>query len=130
MNRSFDSQAGDIQVQVRTEYLAEQSNPEQARYVFAYHIKITNQGSHSARLMTRHWVIMDGEARTQEVRGDGVVGEQPKLAPGETYEYTSGTVLETPVGSMHGSYGMIDESGTPFDADIPAFTLAMPRVLH
>jgi len=130
MSQQVHSQGGDIQVQVRSEYLAEQSNPEQARYVFAYHIKITNQGRQSARLMTRHWVIMDGEARTQEVRGDGVVGEQPRLAPGETYEYTSGTVLETPVGSMHGSYGMIDETGVTFDAAIPAFTLAMPRVLH
>jgi len=130
MNQGFDGQRDDIQVQVKTEYLAEQSNPAQARYVFAYHIKITNQGRHSARLMTRHWVIMDGEARTQEVRGDGVVGEQPRLEPGETFEYTSGTVLETPVGSMQGSYGMIDESGAPFDAAIPVFTLAMPRVLH
>lgn len=120
----------DIEVQVKTEYLPEQSNPEQSRYVFAYHIRITNTGHRSARLLTRHWIIMDGEARTQEVRGEGVVGEQPHLAPGETFEYTSGTVLETPVGSMHGSYRMIDDTGTEFDAPIPAFTLAMPRVLH
>ena len=78
----------------------------------------------------RHPAIMDGEARVQEVRGDGVVGEQPQLAPGETYEYSSGTVLETPVGSMHGSYGMIDDAGLRFEAPIPAFTLAIPRVLH
>lgn len=130
MKANADSQSHDIRVQVKSEYLPDQSNPEQARYVFAYHVRITNQGPHSARLMTRHWVIMDGEARTQEVRGDGVVGEQPRLAPGETYEYTSGTVLETPVGSMHGSYGMVDEDGLPFDAPIPAFTLAIPRVLH
>jgi ApaG protein len=120
----------DILVRVQSEYLPEQSNPAESRYVFAYHVKITNQGDHAARLLTRHWVIMDGEARVQEVRGDGVVGEQPQLAPGETYEYSSGTVLETPVGSMHGSYGMIDEAGLRFEAPIPAFTLAIPRVLH
>jgi len=120
----------EIRVQVQSEYLASQSNPEESRYVFAYHVTITNAGAHTARLLTRHWVIMDGEARVQEVRGEGVVGEQPQLAPGESYEYSSGTVLETPVGSMHGSYGMIDADGQRFDAAIPAFTLAIPRVLH
>lgn len=120
----------EIRVQVQSEYLADQSNPSESRYVFAYHVKITNEGAETARLLTRHWVIMDGEARVQEVRGDGVVGEQPQLAPGESYEYTSGTVLETPVGSMHGSYGMIAEDGQRFEAPIPAFTLAIPRVLH
>ncbi len=124
------AESHDILVHVKSEYLAEQSNPAESRYVFAYHVKITNAGAHAARLLTRHWVIMDGEARVQEVRGDGVVGEQPQLAPGESYEYTSGTVLETPVGSMHGSYGMIDEGGQRFEAPIPAFTLAIPRVLH
>jgi ApaG protein len=119
-----------IQVQVQSEYLASQSNPDESRYVFAYHVTITNTGSHSAQLLTRHWVIMDGEARVQEVRGEGVVGEQPQLEPGESYEYSSGTVLETPVGSMHGSYGMIDADGEPFEAAIPAFTLAIPRILH
>ncbi|MDP2225926.1 MAG: Co2+/Mg2+ efflux protein ApaG [Moraxellaceae bacterium] len=119
-----------ILVQVRSEYLPDQSNPAESRYVFAYHVKITNESAHAARLLTRHWIIMDGEERVQEVRGDGVVGQQPQLAPGESYEYTSGTVLETPVGSMHGSYGMIDEDGQRFEAPIPAFTLAIPRVLH
>lgn len=119
-----------IQVRVKSEYLPEQSNPAESRYVFAYHVSITNTGHHSARLLTRHWVIMDGEARIQEVRGDGVVGQQPELAPGECYEYSSGTVLETPVGSMHGSYGMVDAGGQAFEAPIPAFTLAIPRVLH
>lgn len=119
-----------IEVQVQSEYLPEQSNPEQARYVFAYHITITNAGDTPAQLLTRHWIIMDGEARRQEVRGDGVVGEQPELAPGESYRYSSGTVLETPVGSMHGSYGMVDRHGVHFDAPIPAFTLAIPRILH
>jgi ApaG protein len=130
MNNETAAHAHDIRVQVRSEYLPDQSNPAESRYVFAYHVTISNEGSQPARLLTRHWVIMDGEARTQEVRGDGVVGEQPRLAPGETYEYTSGTVLDTPVGSMHGSYGMIDETGQPFDAAIPAFTLAIPRILH
>lgn len=120
----------DIQVQVKSEYLEDQSNPAESRYVFAYHVRITNAGTQPARLLTRHWIIMDGEARVQEVRGDGVVGEQPQLAPGASYEYSSGAVLETPVGSMHGSYGMIDAAGQPFEAPIPAFTLAMPRVLH
>ena len=121
MNNDTITHEHDIRVQVKTEYLPEQSNPAESRYVFAYHITITNEGSQPARLLTRHWVIMDGEARTQEVRGDGVVGEQPRLTPGESYEYTSGT---------HGSYGMIDEAGQHFDAAIPAFTLAIPRVLH
>lgn len=119
-----------IQIQVQSEYLAHQSSPEESRYVFAYHITITNTGAHTAQLLTRHWVIMDGEARVQEVRGDGVVGEQPQLEPGESYEYSSGTVLETPVGSMHGSYGMIAADGEHFEAAIPVFTLAIPRVLH
>lgn len=121
---------GGIQVKVKTEYLAKQSSPAESRYVFAYHITITNIGHQSARLLNRHWIITDGEARVQEVRGEGVVGEQPYLAPGESYEYTSGTVLETPVGSMQGSYGMVRDNGEKFDAPIPAFTLAMPRVLH
>lgn len=129
-NEMPQSAPHDIHVQVHTEYLADQSNPAESRYVFAYHVRITNAGIESARLLTRHWVIMDGEARVQEVRGDGVVGKQPHLAPGETYEYSSGTVLETPVGSMHGSYGMVGADGQHFDAPIPAFTLAIPRVLH
>ena len=119
-----------IAVKVKTEYLPEQSSPQDCRFVFAYHIQIINEGEHPARLLTRHWVITDGEARTEEVRGDGVIGEQPSIAAGETYQYSSGAVLKTPVGSMHGSYGMIDESGNHFDAVIPAFRLAVPRMLH
>lgn len=119
-----------ISIQVRSEYLAEPSNPAEKRYVFAYHIRIRNEGARTARLLTRHWIITDAEARVQEVRGDGVIGEQPTLAPGEHFEYTSGSVLETPVGSMHGSYGMIDETGERFESPIPAFTLAIPRVLN
>jgi ApaG protein len=127
---NYQPDQSDIKVQVQSEYLAEQSNPDESRYVFAYHVRITNTGRNAARLLTRHWIIMDGEARIQEVRGDGVVGEQPQLAPGGSYEYSSGAVLETPVGSMHGSYGMIDEEGQRFEAPIPAFTLAIPRLLH
>lgn len=119
-----------IQVEVRSEYLPEPSNPAEGRYVFAYHIRISNHGLRTTRLMTRHWVITDAEARVQEVRGDGVIGERPLLAPGESFEYTSGTVMATPVGSMHGSYGMIDEVGERFETPIPAFTLAVPRMLN
>lgn len=119
-----------IHVQVKSEYLPEQSSPQDNRYVFAYHINIANQGSQAARLLTRHWVITDGEARTEEVRGDGVVGEQPLIAAGASYQYTSGAVLKTPVGSMHGSYGMVDANGAHFDAPIPMFRLAVPRMLH
>lgn len=119
-----------IRVQVRSEYLPEPSNPAENRYVFAYHIRIDNEGRRTTRLLTRHWVITDAEAQVQEVRGSGVIGEQPTLAPGDFFEYTSGTVLPTPVGSMHGSYGMIDEVGERFESPIPTFTLAVPRVLN
>lgn len=119
-----------IIVNVKSEYLAEQSSPKDNRFVFAYHISIKNQGANPARLLTRHWIITDGEARTEEVRGDGVVGEQPQIAAGSTYKYSSGAILKTPVGSMHGSYGMIDEQGQHFEAAIPAFSLAVPRMLH
>jgi ApaG protein len=119
-----------IRVQVQSEFVPEQSSPAEARYVFAYHIAITNEGDRPARLLTRHWVITDGEAHVEEVRGDGVVGRQPAIAPGETYRYSSGAVLKTPVGSMQGSYGMIDEAGLCFDAPIPVFRLAVPRMVH
>lgn len=119
-----------IRVDVQSEYLPEQSSPAEQRYVFAYHIAITNEGTRSARLLNRHWVITDGEAHVEEVRGDGVIGQQPLIAPGETYRYSSGAVLKTPVGSMHGSYGMVDEQGGSFAATIPAFRLAVPRMLH
>lgn len=120
----------DIRVSVETEYLADQSDAASQRWVFAYHITIRNAGSVSARLLTRHWVITDGEERVQEVHGEGVVGEQPHIAPGQTFRYTSGAVLETEVGTMSGSYQMIGEDGIHFDADIPAFTLAVPHALH
>lgn len=120
----------DIQVSVETTYVENQSVPDQQRYVFAYTVTIRNTGQVPAKLLTRHWIITDSNGKTQEVRGDGVVGEQPHLRPGEAFRYTSGTLLETAVGSMRGSYQMIADDGVEFDAEVPAFTLAIPRVLH
>ena len=119
-----------IQIDVRTSYLPGQSEPGQNRYVFAYTITITNAGSVPARLVTRHWIITDANDQKREVRGEGVVGEQPYLLPGTSFQYTSGTILETPVGTMQGSYQMIADDGTSFDAEIPSFTLSIPRTLH
>jgi ApaG protein len=119
-----------IEVDVKTAYVPEQSQPDEDRYVFAYTITIRNNGAKGAKLLTRHWVITDGDGKEQEVRGTGVVGEQPHLEPGEEFQYTSGTVLETPVGSMHGSYRMIGDDGQEFDAEIQPFTLTTPRTLH
>lgn len=119
-----------IEIAVRTAYIPAQSAPDNNRYVFAYTITITNSGSMPAKLLTRHWVITDANEKTQEVRGEGVVGEQPYLVPGTSFEYTSGTILETPVGVMRGTYQMVADDGTRFDAEIPAFTLSVPRTLH
>lgn len=119
-----------ISVNVNTTYLAEQSDPSVDRYVFAYTVTIVNTGTEAAQLISRHWIITDAENVTQEVKGLGVVGEQPLLRPGESFEYTSGTALATPVGTMRGSYQMVAEDGNKFDAEIPRFTLSMPRVLH
>ncbi|MDH3310340.1 MAG: Co2+/Mg2+ efflux protein ApaG [Gammaproteobacteria bacterium] len=119
-----------IQIDVRTSYLPGQSEPGQNRYVFAYTITITNSGSVPARLVTRHWIITDANEQKREVHGEGVVGEQPYLLPGTSFQYTSGTILETPVGTMQGSYQMIADDGTAFDAEIPSFTLSIPRTLH
>ena len=119
-----------ISVSVNTTYLAEQSDPEADRYVFAYTITISNTGTVAAQLISRHWIITDADNVVQEVKGLGVVGEQPLLRPGEHFEYTSGTAMGTPVGTMHGTYQMVAEDGNKFDAEIPLFTLAMPRVLH
>jgi ApaG protein len=119
-----------ISVNVNTAYLADQSDPSSDRYVFAYTITIANTGTVAAQLISRHWIITDAENVTQEVKGLGVVGEQPLLQPGESFEYTSGTAMATPVGTMQGSYQMVAEDGIKFDAEIPVFTLSMPRVLH
>ena len=125
-----ESKKYDIQVNVRTVYIPEQSDPGSDRYVFAYTVTIANEGTASAQLISRHWVITDAENQVQEVRGLGVVGEQPFLRPGESFEYTSGTSLGTPVGTMRGSYQMVAEDGQKFEAEIPEFTLSMPRILH
>ncbi|MCM2336807.1 MAG: Co2+/Mg2+ efflux protein ApaG [Pseudomonas sp.] len=119
-----------VDVEVATRYLDDQSEPEQDRFVFAYTIRIRNRGDVPARLLTRHWRITDANGQVQEVEGDGVVGEQPRLEPGEHFEYTSGAVLETALGTMQGRYGMVADDGTHFDAPIPAFTLSVPRTLH
>ena len=120
----------DIAVDAATQYLADQSDEAAGRYVFAYTITIRNAGTVAAQLISRHWVITDAQGLVQEVRGMGVVGAQPLLQPGETYEYTSGTSIATPVGTMRGSYQMIAGDGTRFEAPIAEFTLSVPRVLH
>ena len=120
----------DISIDVATDYVDEQSDPDTDRYVFAYTITIANRGLIAARLMSRHWIITDGNGKVQEVSGDGVVGEQPHLNPGEQFRYSSGAVLETPVGSMQGRYIMQADNGTDFSAPIPAFTLAVPGLLN
>ena len=119
-----------ISVQAQSVYIREHSQPEEDRYAFAYTITIRNSGFIAARLLDRHWIITDANGRVQEVRGEGVVGEQPYLQPGESFRYTSGTILETPLGSMHGSYGLIADDGTRFAASIAPFSLAMPMHLH
>jgi ApaG protein len=119
-----------IEVEVETSYLDEQSEPAEHRFVFAYTVTLRNAGAVPARLLTRHWIITDANGRVQEVRGDGVVGEQPHLQPGQGFRYSSGAVLETPVGSMHGSYRMVGDDGEQFDAPIAAFRLAKPGLLH
>lgn len=119
-----------ISIEVETAYLEDQSEPRERRYVFSYTITIRNEGDVPAKLMARHWIITDADERVQEMRGDGVVGEQPYLKPGQGFRYSSGAVLETPVGTMQGSYQMVTDDGAQFEAPIPAFRLAMPGLLH
>jgi ApaG protein len=119
-----------IDINVVTDYIAEQSDPAVDRYVFAYTITINNSGEIPAKLLNRHWLITDANGKVQEVRGEGVVGEQPHLNPGEFFEYTSGAVLETPVGIMEGEYEMVTDEGDTFLAPIDRFSLAIPRTLH
>jgi ApaG protein len=119
-----------VTVSAKTQYLPEQSDEAASRYVFAYTISIRNEGSVAAQLISRHWIISDAQGLVQEVRGMGVVGAQPVLQPGQSYEYTSGTSIATPVGTMRGSYQMLADVGTRFEAPIPEFTLSVPRVLH
>lgn len=126
----IESPRNNITVDVETHYIEEQSNPDQNYFVFAYTITIQNQGMQAAQLLTRHWVITDSNHKVQEVRGDGVVGEQPILEPGEQFVYTSGTMIETSVGTMKGSYLMRADDGSRFDAPVEEFVLSTPRVLH
>jgi len=119
-----------IFVEVTPAYIAEQSDPSNDHYVFSYTVTIRNEGDQAAKLLTRHWIITDGDGQVQEVRGDGVIGEQPHLKPGEGFQYTSGTFMSTPVGTMHGSYQMITDDGEKFEAKIPSFRLSVPNILH
>ena len=126
----MDKQQHRVCVEVETSYLEDQSEPRNQRFVFGYTITIRNDGKVPAKLLRRHWIITDANGRKQEVRGDGVVGEQPHLQPGQGFRYSSGAVIETPVGAMQGTYHMIDDDGQQFEAPIPAFRLAIPGVLH
>ena len=119
-----------LEIQIATRFLDEESEPEREHYVFAYTIRIRNLGRLPAQLVSRHWIITDGDGQVQEVRGEGVVGQQPHLQPGESHTYTSGTLLHTEVGSMHGTYQMLADDGTRFDAPIRPFRLAVPGALH
>ncbi|MEJ1298410.1 MAG: Co2+/Mg2+ efflux protein ApaG [Candidatus Sedimenticola sp. (ex Thyasira tokunagai)] len=119
-----------IEIDVQSQYIEDQSRPGDDHYVFAYTVTIRNNGSVAARLMGRHWTITDADGGVQDVYGDGVIGQQPFLKPGEDFSYTSGTALKTPVGSMQGSYQMRSEKGEHFDAPIPPFSLASPKILH
>ncbi|MSQ80341.1 MAG: Co2+/Mg2+ efflux protein ApaG [Candidatus Methylopumilus sp.] len=119
-----------IRISVETNFINEKSSIEHDRYFFSYTITIANEGLLPAQLVSRHWIITDANEQSFEVKGLGVVGEQPLIQPNEAYTYTSGTEINTPVGSMHGSYQMVAEDGTSFDAEIPIFILSMPRTLH
>ena len=119
-----------VSVEAVAQYLPDQSDAGDERYVFAYTVTITNTGEYTAQLISRHWVITDANSQVQEVRGTGVVGEQPTLRPGESFQYSSGSAIATPVGTMTGSYQMVADDGTHFTAEIPAFVLSVPRVLH
>lgn len=130
MSSELTALGNTIRVAAISAYLAEQSEPDERRFVFTYTISIHNAGQSPAQLLTRHWLITDADGRVQEVHGDGVIGEQPTIAPGQTHTYSSGAVLETPVGTMEGRYGMVSDSGTPFDTPIPVFSLAVPGVLN
>lgn len=125
-----ESKKYEIKVEVETEYLPEQSDTAASRFVFAYHITLRNTGNVPAQLISRHWLITDADGAIQEVKGLGVVGHQPLLAPDQSFEYTSGCALTTAVGTMRGTYQMVADDGTQFEATIPEFVLSMPRVLH
>lgn len=130
MDAESRTKDGPIRIEVETAFLVEQSAPQDSRYAFSYTITIRNEGDQPARLKSRHWIITDANGRVEEVRGEGVVGEQPRLRPGEGFEYTSGAVLETAMGTMRGAYQWVADDGTPFEATIPQFILSIPRTLH
>ena len=119
-----------IDVRVQTLYLEEESNPDESRYVFAYTITMTNSGNVAAKLISRHWIVTDANNKVQEIKGEGVVGAQPHLRSGESFRYTSATMIETPVGCMQGSYQMVADDGHAFDAPIAVFNLSTPNILH
>jgi ApaG protein len=128
--RGSDTTTRGIRVQVRSTYLADRSSPKEAQYLFQYHVRISNVGNETAQLVSREWVITNADGEVERVKGPGVVGEQPVLAPGSSFEYASFCPLKTAVGSMHGSYQMVTESGEQFDAIIAPFTLAVPNALN
>jgi ApaG protein len=119
-----------IDIVVKPLYIAEQSDPKNNHFVFSYTVTIHNSGTTPAKLLSRHWIITDGDGQVQEVKGEGVIGEQPHLQPGEGFQYTSGTFMNTPFGTMHGSYQMINDAGEKFEANIPSFQLIAPNTLH
>lgn len=123
-------QSNDMVVVVTPNYLPEQSEPNQHRYLFSYHVQVRNNSAQAAQLISRHWVITDAEQNVQEVKGLGVVGKQPLIGPGEVFEYSSGCPLPTPFGTMQGSFHFVGENGVPFDVSIDEFVLSMPRTLH
>ncbi len=121
---------GNIKITVNTSYLHQESDPDNNKFYFLYTVSISNQGSEGAKLLSRHWVIEDANGKIQNVKGEGVVGDQPYINPGDEYQYTSGTLLETSFGTMKGSYQMVSDSDSFFDAEIPEFVLSIPRVIH
>ena len=130
MPRMNDEKKYSMSVTAQASYLPDQSDEDNDQYVFAYTIRITNSGSIAVKVMSRHWIITDADSQVQEVRGMGVVGEQPTIPPGKSFEYTSGSSLNTIVGTMRGTYQVVAEDGHKFEATIPEFTLSVPRVLH
>ena len=124
------SHTENVEIQVDTQFLPEQSSPEESRFAFAYTITILNHGDEAVRLLNRHWIITDGDNQVQEVQGEGVIGKQPLIEPGESFTYTSGAVIDTAVGTMEGSHEMISASGRPFIAPIGVFSLAQRSALH
>jgi ApaG protein len=125
---TFSNEA--IHVNIATKYLKQQSSPKKKQYAFAYHVTISNMGGFAAQLLTRHWIIIDGNQEREEVHGSGVIGQQPLIKPGMSYEYTSGVILKTPIGTMQGSYSMIDNNGETLNVSIEPFLLSVPNAVH